>query len=61
MYIGCEISSENERDIKRQPAIFVEGNFNNFKPNLFQKFSRMKVIMHCILLGEAKFGPLNKG
>jgi hypothetical protein len=50
-----------KKDVKRQPATFAEGNFNNFKPILFQKFSRMKVILHCIILGKKKFGPLNKG
>jgi len=50
-----------KKDIKRRPATFAEGNFNNFKPTLFQKFSRMKVILHYIILEEKKFGPLNKG
>ena len=34
-YLGCEISSENEKDIKWQSATFAEGNFNNLKTNLF--------------------------
>jgi hypothetical protein len=59
--LGCEISSENEKDIKRQPAIFAEGNVNNFKPNFFQKFSRMKVHNALLSFRGREVWTLKKG
>jgi hypothetical protein len=63
-YLGCEISYENDKDIQQKLATFAQilGILNNiFKPNFFQKFSRIEVhnpLAVPIFCMEAKFGPL---
>jgi hypothetical protein len=45
IYVGCEISYKNEKDIQQKLAKFAlkMGILNNrFKLNLVQKFSRMR-------------------
>ena len=66
-YLICEICYENKKDIQQKVAKFAQilGILNNtFKPNLFAKFSRIKVYIALvvpILLYRSKIGPLEKG
>jgi hypothetical protein len=60
-YLGCEISYENDKDIKKLATFSqIPGIPNSTsKPTLVQKFSRMEVynaVAFTTLYTEAKFG-----
>jgi len=51
-YLGCDISYETEKNIQQKLSKFAQklGIINStFKPNLIQKFSRIKVYDAMVL------------
>jgi hypothetical protein len=66
-YLGCDISYENEKDIQQNLLKFAQklGITNStFKPNLIQKYSRIKVynamVLPFILYGSEIWTPRKK-
>jgi hypothetical protein len=66
-YLGCRISYENWRDIKKKISKFAHIMrilHNTFNANLVQKFQQWKYIMHWpspFFYMDVKFGTLKKG